>query len=52
MGKPRMYGQAARINPTMWRGAKDRKKNRPRPRETVTPKQVAAQIVKEKEAQA
>lgn len=52
MAKPRVYGQAAHYNPSLWRGVRDRRKNRPqpRPRESVTPKPVAGQIVKEKEA--
>ena len=50
MAKPRVYGMAARYNPSMWRGARDHKKHRPRPRENVTPKPVAGQIAKEKEA--
>ena len=49
MSKPRKYGMAARYNPKLWRGLKDRKR-KPRPREKVTP--VAGRPIKGKEGQA
>ena len=47
MGKPRMLGMTKPYNPKLWRGAKDRRKNRPRPREK--PPTVAGRTAKRKE---
>lgn len=51
MGKPNMYGMRTAYNPKLWRGAKDRRRQKPRPREASTPKPVAGLIVKKKEAE-
>lgn len=35
MGKAKMLGMVKKCNPKDWRGVKDRKQCRPRPRETL-----------------
>lgn len=49
MAKARLYGMAANKNPKEWRGLRDPKKYRPRPREIKTTGPVAGRAVKEKE---
>ena len=51
MAKPNMYGMQATYNPKLWRGAKNRRRQKPRPREAYTPKPVAGLIVKKQEGQ-
>lgn len=50
MGKPRMLGMTKTYNPKLWRGAKDRRLNRPRPREKNPT--MAGRTAKSKEATA
>lgn len=50
MAKARVYGIPATYNPKEWRGLRDPKKYRPRPREIKTTGPVAGRAVKEKEA--
>ena len=49
MAKARLYGIATNKNPKEWRGLRDPKKYRPRPREIKTTGPVAVREVKEKE---
>lgn len=50
MAKARLYGMAANRNPREWRGLRDPKKYRPRPREIKTTGPVAGRAVREKVA--
>ena len=52
MGKPRKYGMQTQYNPRLQQDLRYQRKQRQRQRESTTPKPVAGQIAKEKEAQA
>ena len=52
MGKPRKYGLQTHYNPRLQLDLRYQRKQRQRQRESTTPKPVAAQTAKGKEAQA